>query len=116
MSQLTIYSAVSEGNDPPLPSLHTTDAAIVAEELSQRGVYEALPSNLMVFMDSLSVDERKVSPLNLTSTKEAMLNDDLGDFFYKRHKELLGYEPHKRDEDYPGFLPPKKGQGFKVEL
>ena len=86
------------------------------EELSQRGVYEALPSNLMVFMDSLSVDERKVSPLNLTSTKEAMLNDDLGDFFYKRHKELLGYEPHKRDEDYPGFLPPKKGQGFKVEL
>lgn len=38
MSQLTIYSAVSEGNDPPLPSLHTTDAAIVAEELSQRGI------------------------------------------------------------------------------
>ena len=38
MSQLTIYSAVSEGNDPPLPSLHTTDAAIVAAELSQRGI------------------------------------------------------------------------------
>ena len=38
MSQLTIYSAVSEGDDPPLPSLHTTDAAIVAEELSQRGI------------------------------------------------------------------------------
>ena len=38
MSQLTIYNAVSEGNDPPLPSLHTTDAAIVAAELSQRGI------------------------------------------------------------------------------
>ena len=34
MSQLTIYSAVSDGENPPLPSLHTTDAAIVAEELS----------------------------------------------------------------------------------
>ena len=33
MSQLTIYSAVSDGENPPLPSLHTTDAAIVAEEL-----------------------------------------------------------------------------------
>ena len=38
MSQLTIYSAVSDGENPPLPSLHTTDAAIVADELSQRGI------------------------------------------------------------------------------
>ena len=38
MSQLTIYSAVSDGENPPLPSLHTTDAAIVGEELSQRGI------------------------------------------------------------------------------
>lgn len=42
------------------------------EELGTRGIYEALPRNLMDFEVSLGIDERKLVPLNLTKMKDEL--------------------------------------------
>ena len=38
MSQLTIYPVIRAKDSPPLPLLHTTDPAFIAQELAQRGL------------------------------------------------------------------------------
>ena len=42
------------------------------EELGTRGIYEALPRNLMDFEVSLGIDERKLVPANLTKMKDEL--------------------------------------------
>ena len=48
-----------------------------AEALGERGLLEALPAQLMDFVESLDVDERELKPINVTQLREAMLKDEL---------------------------------------